>query len=128
MGVIFGSLIGRVMGIALILMTGAFGVQTLRVQSLKADVVEVSNKLKACEGDLLEESTNRTSERNTDVTNTGRQTRFCRAERDTAIIAGRSIEGIVNGKNEDGSDRSGIVTSDELRNIVGQPTVSSQAN
>lgn len=128
MGLIFDSLIGRVMGIALILMTGAFGVQTLRVQSLKADLVEVKADLKTCQTDLKTEQDNRTSERNTDVSNETRQSRFCRAERDVAIIAGRSIEGIVNGKNEDGSSRSSIVTSDELRNIVGQSTGPSQAN
>lgn len=117
---ILSSLIGRVMAISLIVMTAAFGVQTLRVANLKLDLKTATTNLATCQQAKQEESDNRESERSTDVGNETRQARFCRAEREAAVVAGRAIEDIVNGKNEDGTNRSGIVTADELRNVVSE--------
>lgn len=117
---IISSVVGRVMAVSLIVMAGALGVQTLRIAHIKSELQTSRTELKTCQGALIQESENRESERSTDVSGEVRQARFCRAERDAAIVAGRSIESIVNGKNEDGTSRGSIVTADELRDVVSE--------
>lgn len=117
---IFDSLIGRGLTIALICMTIFSGVQTMRISSLKGNLEKKTAELVQCKTSLDAEKANREEERTTDRQLATGQAAFCRRERDLAIIAGQSIQGIVNGKNNDGSSRGDIVTADELRDIISE--------
>lgn len=96
------------------------GVQTFRLHIAKKEVERHKIALVQCKTALQEERSNREQERKTDVEIATRQTIFCRVERDAAITAGRSIQGIVDGKDSSGNARSDIVTADELRDIVSE--------
>lgn len=119
---LFNSVIGKVLiGIVAIVIAIA-ALQTMRVNSLKdklnlekAKVVELTQLLET-------ERKYREEERDTERETTIRTVTFCRVERDRAIVAGRAIQGIIDGKDASGANRGDIVTADELRNVVSEET------